>query len=255
MNDESPPRSTAPSNPVDPTVVRVLRLLDPAARRAGCAYFVAGATARDLILVNVYGLRPGRATQDLDLGVAVENWTQFEGLKESLVETREFTVSRAKQRLIHTDQTTGFSMPVDLIPFRGVASADGTAAWPPRGEIVLNVSGFEEALASSAWIEIEDGLTVHVASVPGLTLLKLAAWRDRGLETNKDAADLYRLLTTYADAGNEDRLFDRELGLLEAVGFDMELAGAALLGPRCCGNLRRASVQSDPIPSLVRRQS
>jgi predicted nucleotidyltransferase len=114
MNDESPPRSTAPSNPVDPTVVRVLRLLDPAARRAGCAYFVAGATARDLILVNVYGLRPGRATQDLDLGVAVENWTQFEGLKESLVETREFTVSRAKQRLIHTDQTTGFSMPVDL---------------------------------------------------------------------------------------------------------------------------------------------
>ena len=58
----------------------------------------------------------------------------------------------------------------------------------------MNVAGFEEALASSLSIEIEAGLTAHVASVAGLTLLKLTAWVDRGLESNKDAADLYRLL-------------------------------------------------------------
>lgn len=71
---------------------------------------------------------------------------------------------------------------------------------------------------------------MRVASVPGLTLLKLAAWVDRGLENNKDATDLHRLLTTYADAGNADRLYDHEMDLLETVGFDMELAGAELLG-------------------------
>jgi len=65
----------------------------------------------------------------------------------------------------------------------------------------MNVAGFEEALASSVVIAIEAGLTVRVASAAGLTLLKLAAWADRGRESNKDAADLYRLLTTYADAG------------------------------------------------------
>ena len=32
---------------------------------------------------------------------------------------------------------------------------------------------------------------MRVASVPGLTLLKLAAWVDRGLENNKDATDLH----------------------------------------------------------------
>ena len=69
-----------------------------------------------------------------------------------------------------------------------------------------------------------------MASVPGLTLLKLSAWADRGLESNKDAADLRRLFTTYADAGNTDRLYDREIDLLETAGFDMELAGAELLG-------------------------
>ena len=47
---------------------------------------------------------------------------------------------------------------------------------------------------------------------------------------NKDAADLHRLLTTYADAGNFDRLYDQESALLEAVEFDLELAGAELLG-------------------------
>ncbi len=70
---------------------------------------------------------------------------------------------------------------------------------------------------------------MRVASVPGLTLLKLAARVDRGLENNKDPTDS-RLLTTYADAGNADRLYDHEMDLLETVGFDMELAGAELLG-------------------------
>ncbi len=94
----------------------------------------------------------------------------------------------------------------------------------------MNVAGFEEALASSIPIQIEEGLIVRVASIPGLMILKLVAWSDRGGETDKDAADIYRLLTAYADAGNTDRLYDNEMDLLEAVGFDMQLAGAELLG-------------------------
>jgi predicted nucleotidyltransferase len=205
-------------------------VLDPIARSSKCEYFLAGATARDLILVNVHGLRAGRATRDIDFGTAVENWEQFDRLKEQLLATNEFTASSAPQRLIYADSNEGLSVPVDLIPFRGVASANGMIAWIPGRDIVMNGAGFEEALASSVVIEIEAGLTVHVASVAGLTLLKLAAWVDRGWESNKDAADLYRLLTTYADAGNTDRLYEQELDLLEAVGFDMQLAGAELLG-------------------------
>ena len=102
--------------------------------------------------------------------------------------------------MIFADSDEGISIPVDLIPFGAIASAERTIAWPPDRDIVMNVAGFEEALASSAVIGIEAGLTVRVASAPGLTLLKLAAWADRGRESNKDAADLYRLLTTYAEA-------------------------------------------------------
>jgi predicted nucleotidyltransferase len=220
-----------PTNPVDPTILSVLRSLDPIARAAECPYFVAGATARDLILVNVHGLRPGRATRDIDFGIAVESWDQFARLKDGLVATGDFESDRrAMQRLFYSDHGAGFSIPIDLIPFRGVASTNSTIEWPPSRDIVMNVAGFEEALASSVPMEIDADFTVHVASVPGLTLLKLVAWSDRGRETNKDATDLYRLLTSYADAGNADRLYDHEMDLLEAVGFDMELAGAELLG-------------------------
>jgi predicted nucleotidyltransferase len=230
MSNESSRRSIPLNSDVDLSLVRVLRVLDPIARSSRCEYFLAGATARDLILVNVHGLRPGRATRDIDFGIAVESWAQFELLKERLLATNEFSASRAQQRLTFADLNEGMSIPVDLIPFRGVASADGTIAWPLSRDIVINVAGFEEALTSSVLIEIEADLTVHVASVAGLTLLKLAAWVDRGRESNKDAADLYRLLTSYADAGNADRVYEQELDLLESVDFDMPLAGAELLG-------------------------
>ena len=134
MNNESRQHCTPLRNAVDPSIVRVLRLLEPTARSADCEYFVAGATARDV-----------------DFGVAVESWAQFELLKERLIATREFAAApKVQQRLIYTDQTAGFSIPVDLIPFRGIESADGTFAWPPDRDIVMNVAGFEEAALESS---------------------------------------------------------------------------------------------------------
>jgi predicted nucleotidyltransferase len=156
-----------------------------------------------------------RATRNIDFGIAVESWEQFARLKEGLVATGDFESDpRALQRLLDSDHAAGFSIPIDLIPFRGVASANGTIEWPPSRDIVMNLAGFEEALASSVPMEMDKDLNVRVASVPGLTLLKLVAWSDRGRETNKDAADLYRLLIAYADAGNTDRLYDLEMELL-----------------------------------------
>ena len=53
------------------------------------------------MLVNVYGLRPGRATRDIDLGIAVESWDQFQGLKERMIATGEFGGdSKAQQRSV-----------------------------------------------------------------------------------------------------------------------------------------------------------
>jgi predicted nucleotidyltransferase len=126
MSSESSQRSISPSRPVDPAVVRVLRSLDPVAREVGCAYFVSGATARDLILVNVHGLRPGRATRDIDFGVAVESWGQFAGLKDALVATGYFA----------SERFSGSSTPIRAqeSPFR-LISYHLVALRPPRAPL------------------------------------------------------------------------------------------------------------------------
>jgi hypothetical protein len=115
MSNESYPRSIQATDPVDPSVVRVLRVLDPIAGEVDCAYFVAGATARDLILVNLHGLRPGRATLDIDFGIAVESWEQFAILKARLVGTGEFVarlksaaandLHRSDYRILHSSRS------------------------------------------------------------------------------------------------------------------------------------------------------
>lgn len=131
---------------------------------------------------------------------------------------------------MYMDPEQGFQLPVDFIPFRGVASEGKTIAWPPDGDFVMNVAGFEETLEAALSIELEPGLVISVASVPGLAILKILEWGDRHVVNNKDAADLYKILTTFDSAGNQDRLFDQEIELLEAVGHDLTLAGAQLLG-------------------------
>jgi predicted nucleotidyltransferase len=184
-----------------------------------------------LMLVNVFGLRPGRATRDIDFGIAVKSWDEFQEIKHRLVASNELEVGPGNTHRLFLKATGGVTgIPIDIIPFGGVESETRTIAWPPRRDVIMSVAGFQEALESSVQIRIEDDLLVCVASIPGLAVLKLLAWQDRRHENSKDAADLHRLLAAYADAGNLDRIYEEELGLLEDAGYDMELAGSQLLG-------------------------
>jgi predicted nucleotidyltransferase len=196
---------------------------------ARCDYFVAGATARDLVLVHVHGLEPGKATRDIDFAIAVENWDKFMRLKELLVATRSFEASRAPHRMMYLDEATATRIPIDLVPFGGIASSDGIIEWPPTRDTIMQVAGFPEVLRSSVLLEVE-GFVVRVASLPGLVVMKLFAWSDRGYETQKDAVDLHQVIRSYAQAGNLGRLFGSESHLLESAGGDLSMAGAELLG-------------------------
>lgn len=217
--------------PLPEDLLRVVRLIEHAAASLDIPFLLAGAAARDTLLVNLWGMRAGRATADIDFAFSVRDWAHFHALRDALVTSRAFQrVSHQEQRLAYTDPEYGFTVPVDLVPFHGVARADQTIEWPPEGDFVMNVAGFEEALASALLIEAEPGLVVRVTSIPGLLLLKLVAWLDRNLINNKDATDIFALLESYALAGNQDRLYDYEYEVLEAMGHDLTIAGAYLVG-------------------------
>lgn len=217
--------------PLDPLTLDVLRHVDRVGRELALDYLVVGATARDILLSGVFGLHTGRATGDVDLAVAVEGWPQFESIKAGLIETGVFVPDeKVAHRLSYRAASEGRGYPLDLIPFGGVEQPENEIAWPPDGSIVMSVAGYSEALASAVRVEVEPGLDIRVASSPGLAILKLIAWADRGTSDPRDAIDLATLLRRYAAAGNEDRLYGPEIGVLEAVNYDLDLAGARLLG-------------------------
>lgn len=217
---------------MDPILLHVLAAVADEAEHRSIDYMLVGATARDILMTHVFDMPPGRATYDVDLAVAVASWDEFAQLKQALAARPGFLSNAAsQQRLYYQESPDDPSYPIDLVPFGGVATGAGEIAWPPDMAVVMNVIGYQEVLAAAELITFAPGLTGRVASIPGLAVLKLIAWSDRGPGNPKDAHDLLHLMSNYHAAGNHGRLYKEEYyPLLEAVEHDPELAGATLLG-------------------------
>jgi predicted nucleotidyltransferase len=223
--------SVRPDKPVDPLTIAVSREVDLIARELALPYFLAGAMARDIVLTHVFGIETGLATSDVDFGFTVGSWQQFSSIKNKLIGTGRFTSDKKiEHRIYYTLKGDNTEYPVDIIPFGDIESPQSTIAWPPDGSVIMNVIGYEEVLATATPVKIADDLIVPIASLPGLTVLKLIAWRDRHAETTKDARDLAMLFRYYHAAGNQERIYAEELPLMEAVEYDLDLASPRLLG-------------------------
>jgi predicted nucleotidyltransferase len=226
MTNTSNPPLEIRHDQIDPVVLEAIRKIDEIAQRHEMAYFLAGATAREIMLRHVFGRPPGRRTLDVDLGIAVRDWDHFKLLKTALVEQGGFQPhARMVQRITYPSKPTVI---VDLIPFGGVETAERTIAWPPEQDIVMRVTGFSDGLESAVPVRLDHNLVIPVVSLPVLLVLKLFAWADRKHE-KRDAPDIYTLLRQYGDAGNEDRLYGEDMSILEAEGYDFEFAGARLI--------------------------
>ena len=211
---------------VEPAHARALRVVADAAAQVGVDWFLVGALARDWLLQGLHGVPTQRATTDADIAVALPDWPAFESVKLGIVNSGEFLAHpRVTHRLDHV-RLPGFHL--DLVPFGAIAGTHATIAWPPAQAVVMNVIGYTDALAGAITLRVAADLSIRVASVSGLTLLKLFAWQDRHLESSKDAWDLRLLLTRYEAAGNRERIYDE--GVMEAEGFDAERAACRLLG-------------------------
>src|SRR5581483_5345632 len=201
--------------------------VEAAAEPLGIAPLLVGAFARDLHLLYGHGIQTQRQTEDLDIALAVPDWAAFDALQQKLIASGRFSVSAtAAHRLRHRND-----LPIDLVPFGNVETRERKIAWPPRGEIVMDVFGFREALRSAGKVALPGGVRARVVSLPGLALLKIVCWHDRHYESpRKDAMDLLLIVKNYLPAGQQARLFDEFVEWTQEEGFDYELAGARLLG-------------------------
>ena len=216
------------SEKIDALTVEIFDAIAKITTANDIRFFLVGATARDLILHYGYGVPVERATEDIDLGVQVSDWTEFGRLKEELLKIRGFESTKETQRLLYQNHT-----PVDIVPFGDIQEQGNEISWPPDQNTRMRVLGFEDAYRNAQLVRLrsEPALDVLVATPAGLATLKLIAWSDNPTERRKDALDLAFLLRVYMEIGtNDKRLFSEHDDLLNADEFDYELAGARLLG-------------------------
>lgn len=209
-------------------LIEMLRAVSSIPHELGISCFVIGATARDLILSYGYNIKTNRATKDVDIGVAVSDWSNYEQIRQAFLQSGNFIETRIEQRLIWIAEDR---IVLDIVPFGTIESPKGQVAFPPDGAFVMTTHGFREAEKDTIKVRLDDDLTIKVVSLAGLGLLKLVSWVDRPHERERDAQDLWFVMKNYLDAGNEERLFaenSQHLDLLE--NFDVELTGAKLFG-------------------------
>ena len=209
-------------------LAQVVGALQRVAQPMAVDFFLMGAAARDVMLRHGHNIEPGRQTRDVDFAVMVPDWASFDALRAALIKGGDFLErpGPATHRLRHQ---TG--LPLDIVPFGGIERADRTIAWPPDQSTVFDCFGAREAFSAAVSVLLPQAVTVRVASIPALALLKVTAWQDRKLtHPGRDAGDLLLYLRNYMDCGNIDRAARDHGDLFTAEDYDHEAAGAQLLG-------------------------
>jgi len=214
------------SGKIDQQTVAVLSIVKKVADSLTIPFFVVGASARDIILNHCYGLKTPRMTKDIDLGVEVASWQQFNQLRESLLSTGKVSPT-SKLHSLKFD-----SVLIDIVPFGAITDERRRISWPPEHEIIMSLVGFKEAYEYSLTVRLSSNpeLDIQLPTLPGLALMKLISWKDGYPERQRDAEDLLVIMQKYEKAGNFDRLYEKERSLLEEESFDTRYASIRLLG-------------------------
>lgn len=214
------------SGKIDKDTINALLAIKEAADSLSIAFFVVGAAARDIILEHCYNIKPHRATLDIDIGIKVADWEQFNNLLQALLSSDNFSDTKEKQRILFHNR------PIDIVPFGSIADKEKKVYWPPEHEIFMSMLGFKEAYEYSITVRLSNDpvLDIKLPTLPGLVLMKLISWDEKYPERPKDAEDILFIMNNYDQTDIDDRLYDIEPALLEDSGFDTREAGIRLLG-------------------------
>ncbi|WP_299871804.1 hypothetical protein [uncultured Cocleimonas sp.] len=112
-------------------------------------FLVIGAMARDLVLVHGFGSKIERGTKDIDFGINVASWDEFNALKNCLLDAGYKADAKIEHRLHYTESNEGLDWEIDIIPFGEIADNQNNIYWPPGQDLVMNVQGFLEALSDA----------------------------------------------------------------------------------------------------------
>jgi len=164
-----------------------------------------------------------RGTADLDLTLAI---SREEFLDEELVPGW-----RRDRWMEHRWYAPGGEI-VDIIPAGPELLRIGEVRWPRTGHR-MSLVGLRLAFERGVPVPVAPDLTVRVAPVPVLAVLKIVAYEDRTAERERDLADLAYIFTGYEST---DRFVDDVI----ALGMPYDEVGPFLLARTIAGMVNDA---------------
>lgn len=231
-----------------PLLKKLLGELIPVFEKLKINFYIVGATARDIIL-EIHNISPDRRTKDIDFAIAIDNWEEFDNLEKEMLSHANFTKDpKQKQRFFYLND-----FEIDIVPFGQIADEKDKIFWPPKKNFAMTILGFKEIESETIIVNI-GGFEIKVASLDGIFLLKLFAWKDRNIRGNKDADDLGFILQNYLNI-NEERAATKYYNeVYEMETFTSIKAGAVLLGIDISKILENSEHTKGKLKSIVQTE-
>lgn len=168
---------------------------------SGISFFVIGATARD-ILMELHDEQSGRLTYDLDIAITINDWNQWDAVEKGIISLANFKKDKKQQqRFLYKDNFT-----LDIVPFGEIMKQGNKIFWPPDESFAMSVLGFDAVEDGSIKINVDEEIEIRIASLCGIFILKVFAWKDRHQKDNKDADDIGFILANYLEIHREASL-------------------------------------------------
>lgn len=168
---------------------------------SGISFFVIGATARDIIM-ELHDEQSGRLTYDLDIAITINDWSQWDTVETGIVSLANFKKDKTQQqRFIYKD-----AFALDIVPFGEIMKQGNKIFWPPDESFAMSVLGFDAVENASLRINVDQEIEIKIASLCGIFILKVFAWKDRHHKDNKDADDIGFILANYLEIHRESSL-------------------------------------------------
>ena len=169
-----------------------LQALHNCVSKLGLDLYIVGATARDIMMKMLDESPSKRETRDLDVAIALSDWSQFDNLSKELL-ANHFHKGKAKQKFYYKGKQHENDYEVDIVPFGDIAD-DEIILWPPDGTPEMSVKCFTDVMNHSISISVDEKFTVHIAPLAGQFFIKLDSWMDRHDRDHKDADDMFFIL-------------------------------------------------------------
>ncbi len=207
-------------------------------------FYLIGALARDTWFAQK-GIR-ALGTKDIDFAVLVSDESQYQSLRNFLIQEEDFTESSSNEYVLFNKQ----GHQIDLLPF-GAVEIEGKKIVDKQGLFHTNISGFKEVYEEGTEeVNFDGEYNFKVSTLAGIVILKLIAYDDRPEIRSNDMGDIAAIIRHYFDL-ESDLIYENHADLFAGEEQSLERIAARVLGRQMKLILNRNALLKERIISIL----